>query len=142
MKSLLEQSQIYNRQMQKLTLKRFNQYSKISAIMTKVYSRLLSTSAGKIFLLITKWKNLPERKNDEKIARCIKFEKILAGKIAKCLQCFMAPIKGLMYEGEAVKKSAIRNLLVKTMSQNKRMFLKWHKTAEIYKNNNICAKTI
>jgi len=36
------------------------------------------------------------------------------------------PLKGALYEGEAVKKRAIINLLNKTMSAHKRMFMHWH----------------
>lgn len=124
------------------TLQNFSKNAKISNVMLKVYHRLFSTTAGRVIALFQKWKVLPVPEDPEKIAIAIKCERILASVATRALKNSFESYKQELFEGEAVKKRAIINLLNKTMSGQKRYFLRWHQYVETGKKILLCKTTI
>jgi len=110
--------------------------------MNKVYQRLFATTAGKGMVLFIKWRSIPERKNTQLVKNANRFEHALAKLAARCLRLGFNPLQEQLQEGEALKKRAIINLLNKTMSQHKRMFLSWSNTMKSAKALLKCRRTI
>lgn len=111
--------------------------------MQTVFKKLLGTTCGRVFNIFNKIKNLPLRRNDENLKRCNRFEHALASLAVKNLKLsWNAPLKDALLEGEAVKKKAILNLLNKTMSAHKRMFMHWHEFAVTQRHLIKCRMTI
>ena len=95
--------------------------------MLKVFNRFFNTTAGRCVKVFQKWKGLPLPRDDQLIKRCNRLERVLTNIARKNIsRNSFEMLKECLEDGEACKKRAIRNLLQKTMSQHKRLFLKWH----------------
>ena len=103
---------------------------------------MLATTVGKALMIIHKWKSIPKRKNDGQIRRCNKLERNLANYAMKGIKISFEKLKNELQDGEALKKRAIHNLMSKTMSQHKRLFLNWHSRVAQSKQVQKCARTI
>lgn len=93
----------------------------------KIFSILKKTTVGKALEVFQKWKSsVPERiprgpAND--------FQHHLQHLHEKRLKSSLEALKADLFEGEAAKKRALNTLFLTTMSQHRRLFLKWKSTS-------------
>ena len=110
----------------RIVLARFHEHAKIGTIQDRFFKKLLSTRSGAFIGSFNKWKQLPERKDNELYKLGNAFEKNLSKLIQNNLKSSFDPMKDINYDALATKKQCIRKLFEKAMSSNKRMFIHWH----------------
>lgn len=100
----------------------FEKNAKVTDIQLAFLKRLCDTQAGKVVKAVMIWKNLPEPKNREKIAKATKFESLMARIGSKNFRKSFLAFKDGHYFGNQKKKYCIRQLVAKSSSGIKSYF--------------------
>jgi len=115
------------------TLSAFKKNSGVLKAMTHFYLKLMDSNLGRSIKVFQRWKSMPERSNDQKIINTNKFERKLTALHTRGVRTSFSLLKDQLLIGEGLKKSAVRTLLIKTMSSEKRLFLSWINTVRTEK---------
>ena len=87
---------------------------------------------------ISKWKELPQLKDEEKVRKCNKFQATLAKIGNKQSIISFRVLRKFESDGTESKRCCIQNLIYKTMSDHKRMFQSWETFTINQKQNLKC----
>ncbi|EAR83251.2 hypothetical protein TTHERM_00999030 (macronuclear) [Tetrahymena thermophila SB210] len=125
---------------QRKVLNQFMKNRNIKIIQNQFFSKLLDTSVGKTLSLFQKWKSLP-LPSSEKI-KAQRFERLLNDFSGRRLRQFFDPLKQSLVKSQLIQKDSIYRLINLTMSDHKKLFLKWSNQTKQYKQNSKCRQTL
>ncbi|KAL4469082.1 hypothetical protein ABPG72_007761 [Tetrahymena utriculariae] len=125
---------------QRKVLSQFMKNRNIKIIQNQFFSKLLDTSVGKTLSLFQKWKTLP-LPSSEKI-KAQRFERLLNDFSGRRLRQFFDPLKQSLTKSQLIQKDSIYRLINLTMSDHKKMFLKWSNQTRQYRQNSMCRQTL
>ncbi|KAL4428740.1 hypothetical protein ABPG74_001894 [Tetrahymena malaccensis] len=125
---------------QRKVLSQFMKNRNIVIIQHQFFNKILDTSVGKTLQLFQKWKTLP-LPSSEKI-KTQKFERLLSDFSGRRLRQFFDPLKLYLTKSQLIQKDSIYRLINLTMSDHKKMFLKWSNQTKQYKQNSKCRQTL
>ena len=109
----------------------FKKNAKVTDVQLTFLKRLCDSQAGKVVKAMMIWKNLPEPKNKEKIARATKFESLMARIGIRNFKKTFLMFKDGQYYGNEKKKYCIRQLVAKSNSGIKSYFEKWKSNSKL-----------
>ena len=79
----------------------------------------MNGSSGKCFKALNKWKEIPERKNDEKIKKLNAFERTLFKFSSRRIKQSFRPLQQFYEEGNAIKMRWGKHLIDQTVGKSK-----------------------
>ena len=87
----------------------------------------MNSASGRALRLFNNWKNLPTRNlRDDLLGKAAnELERRLGLLVFKRLKAVNDPLKEQMVRGELIQKQVCKDIITKTMSSQKRMFLHW-----------------
>ena len=108
-------------------LESFKSNSLNKKLIKSVYFKLMNSASGRALRLFNNWKALPNRNlRDDLLGKAAnELERKLGLLVFRRLKAVNDPLKEQMVRGELIQKQVCKDIINKTMSAQKRMFLHW-----------------